>query len=312
MKEGAKITRRCILCDADNYEIIFTYTYDYLAKVRRHPTEWLEEIGWSEDTISSVVRCTNCGAKYVRDVFHNFETGYTELSEQKVINAWNNYDSYKKFDRTEYKIGVLYNVISLAINDLSRNIRLLDYGAGSGTWCNMARAFGVKDVFAYDPHHPYHPEFYKLYNFPGIVASRSWEEMQNYGPFDAVICNAVFEHLVNPREDISRIYDNMTKGGYFYINNPFMNLDKEINSLKNAKKIEKKMAISHYHPGHVNYLTPGEFRLFLSNFGFKTIRVGANPLIPPGNLKRFIRGKIGSLCIYTGIYKPSRVILKKV
>ncbi len=310
---NTKITRRCILCDADNYEILFTYTYDYLTKVRDLSPEMLENIEWSEDTTSSIVRCKSCQAKYIRDVYPDYERSKKELSEEEIVNLWNKHGSDNKFFWVEYRMWILYSTISLAINNLSKEIKLLDYGAGTGTWCNMARALGVNDVFAYEPYSHYNPKYYKTYNFPGINSSRSWEKIQDFAPFDVVICNGAFEHFLNPKEDISRIYDNMTRGGYFYINNPFMDLDNELDSLKRAKKIEKKMSISHYHPGHVNYLTRGEFKSFLlNNFDFKIINIGTNPLYPPRNLKRLIKAKIKSLLFYTGLYKQDVVVLKKV
>lgn len=306
-----KVTRRCIICDSDNYEILFSYTYDFLTKVRDHSPELLAEIGWSEDTTSSIVRCKNCRAKYIRDVIPGFERSKKELSDEEVVNLWNGHNSYKKLFRVEYRMWRLYSTISLAINNLSKDIKLLDYGAGAGVWCNMARALGVKDVFAYDPYSAYNPKYYQSYNFPGIYASRSWGKIQDNAPFDVVICNSTFEHLFDPKEDISRIHDNMTRGGYFYIDNPFFDLDNEIDSLRKAKKIVKKMEISHYHPGHVNLLTPYKFKSFLKSFGFKIINIRGNPLIPSGDLKRLIKEKAKSLLLYAGLYKPTAFILKK-
>ena len=122
--------------------------------------------------------------------------------------------------------------------------------------------------------------------------------------------------MSDPKKDISRIYDNMATGGHFYINQPFMNLPKEIKALKQAQKIVKKMPISHYHPGHVNYLTNLQFRLFLENFGFKILNIGKNPLVQckkdlVSQLKKAISPFL-PLLIAIGIYRPWQFILKKI
>ncbi len=178
----------------------------------------MKEIGWTEVTTSSLVKCTDCGVRYVRDIFLPFEESKPALSEEDVVQLWDNHDSHKKFVWRDFSIWILQSLVSRAIQNFSRNIKLLDYGAWAGSMCNLARALGIRDVYAYEPYSQYKTEFYRRYNFPGIVASQSWEEIEEEGPFDIVICNSVFEHLSNPAEDIRRINGAMTEGGYFYIN----------------------------------------------------------------------------------------------
>lgn len=306
------ITRNCIACNSDNYEVLFTYTYDFLVNVREVPAQWLEKIGWDKDIKSTIVECKKCGTKYVRNAFPNWEEQQEEKNEEEIKQSWINHDSYKKYFWRTYEMWVLHNLITLATKKFSRNVKLLDYGAGHGSWCNLARAMGVNEVLAYEPFHPYHPDNYKTYNFPGIVASRSWEEIEKHAPFDMVVCNGAFEHFLNPKEDINRIKENMTQGGYFYINNPVMDLNKELNPLKNADKIVKKMKISHYHPGHLNYLTPKQFNKFIKSFNFKAIKVQPNPMTPPVSLKGNLKRKIKSLLFFTEMFNPDIYIVKKV
>jgi len=197
--QSQQTIRRCILCDADDAETLFTFTYDFLTRARESSPEWLAEIGWTPDVTSSIVRCRRCGAKYVRDVFTNFEEKKDELTEVDVINLQQQANSKKLFPKAEKQLWILYNLLYHTHRHFGRDIALLDYGAGSGTWCNTARALGINRVFAYEPYNPYPPSLYSKFNFPGIKATRSWDDIASEGPFDAVMCNAVFEHLSNPR-----------------------------------------------------------------------------------------------------------------
>lgn len=303
--------RNCIVCDQDNYETLFDYTYDFLIQVRDTDPAYLDSIGWARDTTSSIVKCHRCGAIYVRDVFLQLETKKPARSEEDVLRSQNNPGSYKSLGSREQAIWILSNLLQRVGRQFKRNIKLLDYGAGSGTWCNLARVLGVREVFAYDPFSSYRPEFYRTYNFPGIVASRSWQEIREHGPFDVVVCNAVFEHLSHPESDVQRIYDHMTPTGYAYLHNPFMDVQNELPALKRADKIHKSMAISHYHPGHVNYLTPAHFKRFVEKFSFEAIPIAADPFTPPGDLKRFLRRTAKSLLLQLGLLQADKFLLQK-
>ena len=72
----------------------------------------------------------------------------------------------------------------------------------------------------------------------------------------------------------------MSKGGVFYVNNPFMDIDREIDQLLNAKTIYKKDNISHYHPGNINYLKPKQFKYLLKKIGFDVLSFNVKPPVP--------------------------------
>ena len=314
MRVNQSIFRSCIFCDSDQHEPVFSFTHEYLTVVLGISPLYLQEIGWSEKTTSSIVRCSDCGVRYVRDVFLDFEESKPEMSEEDAVRLWDNHDSHKKFVWREFSVWILHNLISRAIEDFSRNLRLLDYGAGAGSTCNLARALGIKDVYAYEPFSPYHPKLYTRFNFPGITVSRNWEEIEKEGPFDVVICNSVFEHLSTPGEDIARIHGAMNKGGYFYINNPFdgCDFDREIDDLKKAKKVVKQMPISHYHPGHLNYLTRGEFERFMKRYDFEFVNIGVNLLVSQGDFIKFIKRVVKSFLVLLSLRKPDVTIFRKI
>ena len=307
--EPNRVIRPCIVCQTDNAEALFAFTYEFLTQVRDQSPQWLNSIGWTPATSSTIVRCKSCGAKYTRDVFCNFEECKDELTESEVDEKPKNLHSHKQFPQTEKRLWILHNLFRHAHAHFKRDISLLDYGAGSGTWSNTARTLAINRVFAYEPYNPYAPHLYAKYNFPGITASRSWDEIATHGPFDTIICNAVFEHLINPHENVQRMFDHLTPGGFLYLHNPFMDLSRELPALKKAQHIDKSMAISHYHPGHVNYLSPDHFRKLVTSFGFKIVPMLANPF--PMTLKRQVKSLIKSTLISFGFYRGKEFLLQK-
>ncbi len=308
-QEPKQVIRPCIVCEQDNAHVLFTFTYDFLTQVYQISPHWLEGIGWSKDTSASIVQCQTCGAKYTRDVFCNFEEGKPELSESDIDEKQKSLNSHKQFPQSEKRLWILHNLFHQAHAYFKRDIHFLDYGAGSGTWSNTARAMGINQVCAYEPYNPYPPHLYATYNFPNIIASRQWSEIANHGPFDAIVCNAVFEHLIHPRQDVQRLFDHLTPGGFLYLHNPFMDLDRELPALKRASHIEKSMSISHYHPGHVNYLTPKHFEKFAKSFGFKIIPIQANPF--PITIKRQIKNLFKPIFSSLGLYQNKEFLLQK-
>jgi len=275
--DEAQVFRNCILCSKDVPEILFTFTFDFLTQVRGESPDRLKKIGWTPDTISSIVKCKACGAKYIRDVFTNYEEIKEEHTETQIEERRKTQHSHKLFPQSGKRSWILSNLFEQAHRHFGRNISLLDYGAGTGQWSNHASAVGISSVYAYEPFAPFPPHLYAKFNFPGIIASRNWDTIAQHSPFDTIVCNAVFEHIIEPRKNVERLFDHLSSGGFLYLHNPFMNLNKELKALKAAKQISKQMPISHYHPGHVNYLTPDQFKQFVTNIGFKTIPLLPNP-----------------------------------
>ncbi len=271
-----KIIRSCVSCGSDNFKSIFTYTYDFMLKVRRVPADYLKKMGWSADVTSAIVKCNKCGCNYVRDVFPSCERSKkTPTPEQR-----DQYYTHKRFMHYDEENWVVRNLIFFAIQRQKRDIKFLDFGAGSGKCSNAARLYGVKDVIAYDPYSGYGYDEYNKLNFPGILFTRNKESLYGLAPFDAVVCTGVIEHTIDPKGELKTMYEVMSNGGYLYISDPLMDLDKEINALIKAKLIKKSDRISHYHPGHLNYLTPKQFLKMLRDTGFKITPMVFTPPVP--------------------------------
>ena len=271
-----KIIRSCINCGADDYKALFSYTYNFMTQVRQSTPEYMEKVGWSKDVTSTIVKCHTCGFNYIRDVFPNTERQKPIPTLEEISRMY----TYKRFRGFDEENWLVRNLVFFAVQRQKRDIKFLDFGAGSGTISNAARVYGVRDVIAYDPYSGYGAEEYKKFNFPGIYFTRNRDDLYKWAPFDIAVCLGVIEHTLNPRRELEIMYEIMSKGGFLYISNPLMDLDKELGHLVKAKSIKKKDKISHYHPNHLNYMTPRQFLNILEGVGFKITPMVFSPAVP--------------------------------
>lgn len=296
-----KIIRSCIVCGSDAHTPVFTFTWDFLTKVRWSAENELRPYGWDEQTTSTIVRCDSCGCCYTRDVvpYPDVSTLETPPSNHDDTGPEiENLRHYTKYDQAYWTIRTL---VKLATLQQKRAIRFLDYGAGAGAICNIARALGVGVVVAYDPFSPPGADDYRARNFPGIRHVREPSELEALGPFDAVACQSVIEHVLSPRQEMESIHRLMSPGGLLYINNPYMPLEKELPALKAAKKIVKRDLISYYHQHHFNYMLPRHFEKLVRDIGFDLTALTYFPPAPfaPGTRREWLRQELKSL--YRGL-----------
>lgn len=280
-----KLIRSCIVCDRDDATPVFTFTLDFMKNVCGKSDESLANDDWESDTESTIVRCNHCGCNYIRDAIKYIDdVGADDVHDPKVAAEMADYlvardarKNYRNFDDLNW---IVRSLIYLAKDGHTDSIRYMDFGAGGGVSCNTARAFGVREVVAYDRYSSLRQGWYDRHAIPGIRFTRELPELAEMGPFHAVVCQSVIEHVLDPRGEVQAIFDVMASGGYVYINNPCMPLDKEIGALKSATSIIKRDAISCYQPRHFNYMMPHHFKRMLKEVGFEVTPLVHYPPVP--------------------------------
>jgi 2-polyprenyl-3-methyl-5-hydroxy-6-metoxy-1,4-benzoquinol methylase len=289
MLDDLKSVRSCIICGSGDHDVVFDYNMDFLINVRGHDEANLRLRGWEENTTSSIVRCRNCGCNYIRDIVRRLEQFADERSRQARSQAAIDervartriHDNYKRYPAMDNQNWIVRNLVLLSAERQKRDIKFLDFGAGGGDQSNMARVCGVRDVVAYDPNFVENiQEHFDAANFPGIHCVSEREDLASLGPFDAAVFQSAIEHVADPRRELRTIFDLLSPGGLLYVNNPVMDLDREIDALRSASKIVKRDRISYYHPGHFNYMMPRHFETLLKEVGFKISSLGWYPPVP--------------------------------
>jgi len=278
---GSIIERPCIICGDNSYDEKFCFTYDFMMRVRGHDEAPLKKMGWTNETTSTIVKCRKCGCNFIRDVLRwaddFLEKRSKESADPEALRAHilkiRKADNFKRYASLDEQNWTVRNLVFLAATKMGRDIRFLDFGAGGGgETCDAARACGVREVTAYDPHFDFNiQDYYDAANFPGIKCISTASELREQEKFDAVFFQSAVEHVMDPRGELQLIFDNLTSGGYLYVNNPVMNLDGELPQLQAATQIQKRDRISYYHPRHLNYMMPRHFSRILQDVGFKIL-----------------------------------------
>lgn len=293
--EPQKLVRDCIICESKRFTEVFDYTYDFLRDVRGNKEARLQfKWRWSPGVTSTIVRCNDCGCHYVRDVvllspeYHAVPAVYA-IADDEVggdAAAARKLAMYGHFD---FQNSLIRNLVLMAVSRKGPQVKFLDFGAGFAEMGNMARVAGMTDVVAYDP---YWPESIahdlNKRNMPGIRYVRARDQLRQHGPFDVAVFQSAIEHVLDPRAELTSIFEVLAPGGHLYVNNPVMDLRRELPQLRSASKIEKRHRISHYHPGHVNYMMPKDFARLLREIGFEITPYAFYPPLPlvPGLIRQ--------------------------
>ena len=280
-----KLIRNCIVCNADDAAPVFTFTYAFMHEVCGKSESALAGEDWQADTETTIVRCRRCGCNYIRDaIVYVDDVGADDVDDPQLRAGHADYlvardarKNYRNFDDLNWIVRML---IYLARDGHTEDLRYLDFGAGGGVSCNTARAYGVREVVAYDRYSSLRQGWYDRYGHPGIRFSRDASELPALGPFHAVVCQSVMEHVLDPRGELETIFNAMAPGGYVYVNNPCMPLDSEIGALRMATKIGKRDAVSCYQPRHFNYMMPHHFKRLLREVGFEVTPLVHYPPVP--------------------------------
>ena len=281
--DTAKLERNCIVCGDTRHSDMFRFTYDFLRDVRGHSETMLELRDWTPETTSTIVKCSSCGANFIRDVVRqsgDVEIGHDDrFLDEEERKVWlDRFSSaFKRASVNRHReqraiLDALINQVYSNASETGKELSFLEFGAAKGEFAFIAGALGINHTVAYDVGYPTDvQEMFDITHPLGTVASRSFEEIKKQGPFNIAVCQSVIEHVFDPKRELQRMRSVMAEGGVLYINNPLMDLDAEIGLMNNATKITKADNISHYHPLHLNYLTPNQFGQLLRSVGFELV-----------------------------------------
>ena len=134
---------------------------------------------------------------------------------------------------------------------------VLDYGCGTGRYSK--RLTYTRIVYGVEP------------------VESAFKVAQNNGLFrwngekvNAVICVEVFEHLVNPEENIKEIYNALNPGGYLFLTVPNAAWWKHrVNLLRGKLSYVENDGYNTANNPHIRMWTPRTMKAFLRSNGFE-------------------------------------------
>lgn len=205
--------------------------------------------------IKKILGMSNAGqAKYVYDVSHSVVKDYSEFSGMSVAEIENRINTYKSLTKVEWealpasdfktKAESFYSSSTYYICDiLTANVsketvrekldsfypgilasiknhpghRFLEFGGGTGVFCEMVQNMG-KDVTYLDiPGQQFNFAKWRFekYGIPIQMQCTSPGKLELTGSFDIIFTDAVMEHLTDPYTPTAELCHHLNKGGIF-------------------------------------------------------------------------------------------------
>lgn len=145
------------------------------------------------------------------------------------------------------------------------NIRVLDYGCGSGFYAGCFQRHGC-DVLGVD----FNPEMLQIaqdiFKVKGLMTSAE-ELLKNNDRFDLIILNQVLEHVGNPVELLGQLRRLLRRGGILFISVP----NRDFIRIR-GKFRAGELNAGNYPPHHVSFWSIKSLNTALSAAGLKALR----------------------------------------
>ncbi len=216
IRELLQFRDRCPVCHSPAYELIYERPFDAppIFEYLKWRFEGRVDVSLLAGEVFRIYECRRCDA-----VFHGFTLG--KFYETETFRAWR--DSIDIMQRKEQaklaggQRSVQFACELLAIaRFLGRppgDIRVLDFGAGWGSFCLMAKALGF-DAYACETD-PVKVKQLRL-NALRVLDPGDWGE----SIFDYVWADQVFEHLEDPLTVLRNLAHQVRPGGLLHLRVP--------------------------------------------------------------------------------------------
>lgn len=270
----------CPVCGESEAAFLVKMDRNYLvdsAEGRKYDLTTLKVAGLDleadPDAGLSYYECNGCGAFYLKDLV-DLESA---LGESRCRNSETGEATVKSRSRDQLP-GVLDRADLIAIllamakeSTEGGSLAALDYGCGNGTDLALLRAMGASPVVGFDLDVG-RTEMVREYVGPDVTLVNDVDALAGLGPFDAVQCNMVLEHVFDPNETVDRIRSLLKPGGVAYISAPS---EDRKTMRRDVPKVEKGTDAGWMNPGHVQMWNNDTLPLskYVEGRGFEIIPV---------------------------------------
>ncbi|MHA1252652.1 MAG: class I SAM-dependent methyltransferase, partial [Candidatus Helarchaeota archaeon] len=236
---------KCEICGSMNKKILLNMSYldkkvmDFISQYYN-----IDNYDIFKSMEYKILKCNNCGFIWQYHILN-------DALSKKLYNEWIDLNhSFKKKLFNKLLINGFFHeqlvIKSFFPHLYNHKIKILDYGAGWGFYCNYMKGYNF-EVYAFEISNKkihYIKEKFKI----KLV---SLNDIANY-KFHYINLNQVLEHIENPRKTLKSLSNSLYKFGIIHI------------SVPNGKNIEKKiksksfkLGINPIHPlEHINCFTP--------------------------------------------------------
>jgi 2-polyprenyl-3-methyl-5-hydroxy-6-metoxy-1,4-benzoquinol methylase len=260
----------CPVCDGKDLEILMEkgiQDQDFAKFIELEPTYKENfyrdlKMGVLNDQVFKVAKCRRCNFVFQQNVLNDMGMAklYSEWMDHGAVMSFENrinrdISNQKYAERIRYAKRHFKN----------REINILDWGAGLGHFCLVARKMGVANVYAYD----FSSEKSRHLEEAGIIVKNEDEFEPGY--FHFINIDQVLEHVSNPVGLLTTCTRYLRKDGIMFISTPL------------CDTIETQLKHSQLDMKTFEQLSPHQHINAFTNQTLKTIgrRVGLQTLFEP-------------------------------
>ncbi len=251
-----KIRNACPVCGETDATFLVKMGRDYLVdseEGRKYDLATLKtaglDLGAEPDAGLSYYECNGCGTFYLKELIDLEQA----LGESRCRDSETGEANVR--DRSRDQVTVVLNradllAVLLALAKESTegdSLAILDYGCGDGTDLALLRAMGASPVVGFDLDVG-RSEMVRDYVGTDVTLVHDVDAIAQHGPFDAVRCNMVMEHVFEPNETVDRIRSLLKPGGVAFISAPS---EDRKTMRSDASEVAKGTNVGSMNPGHV-------------------------------------------------------------
>lgn len=216
------------------------------------------------------VECTECGTFYADSVYPVEETFAALQAEIPIRDKYSGASPAELIRANIKRMHTDSALIRMAMDSTaSSNPKVLDYGFGGGWDLSIFRAMGIQNVVGYNIRDHMFPAV-RHHMQPAIQLVSDRKRLDELGPFDAVRCNSVLEHVENPNLVAKDVFDLLRPGGVAHFSAPMVS--RSI-MMKYAKDVKAGKKVKTLHEGHLQIWNRDTlpFSEYIESKGFEII-----------------------------------------
>lgn len=203
-----------------------------------------------------VFQAINMNSDELEEYYNDIYTATNSLSDTEI-------DVEEHFQE---RLKTLDNMLKHISPILEKDMKVLDIGSGAGALLSKIKD-NVSSLYATELNKSY----VKYMNNKGIKAQYGFfEKLEFDSKMDLIISINAIDHMPNPMEVLSKIYNSLNDGGKIYFELPNKN---EALNLYLPEAVQDKFNTFFWHKAHFSYFYEETIRYALEKIGFKDIKI---------------------------------------
>jgi len=251
--------RSCPNCEDSASDVIVEMQAARIAENSYSRASFLTHLGFPEDTRFPIVRCRHCRFVYSQRLLNG---ELLNALYERMISEEND----RRHEESLYMTRVYSGIFTLLLNTAARkephsSLKLLDFGGGTGAFCQVANAPQIDSVCFETSERRL-----RLIRAKGLKVIDRFDQIAAHGPYDMIVCNQVLEHVPQPKDILRTFSRVLNPGGSAYVAVPAY--PDEILA-RNAERYRSgdKYPLDLNPWEHLNYFSPERFRVMLKDCG---------------------------------------------